>query len=161
MSSGEMRTFDTGATRSAIADKFDYEGFISPLVIERYGQFMHKHRVQADGNLRDSDNWQKGIPKTEYVKSLFRHFLDLWKLHRGFPVVDKQTGLYIDIEDTICAILFNAMGLLFEILPKGKCHIFPVDPLNEQARDDQRDFGLESLLEAEAERVTLWRGETF
>ena len=41
---GTMRTFDTGATRDTNTDKPDYEGFLSPLVIERYGQFMMKHQ---------------------------------------------------------------------------------------------------------------------
>src|SRR5580698_7792736 len=64
----EFRTFETGATRNLDASKYDYEGFLSPLVMERFGQYMHKHRVQADGSLRDSDNWQKGIPLQAYMK---------------------------------------------------------------------------------------------
>src|SRR5271157_1815692 len=79
-----MRTFDTGATRSAEADKLDYDGFLSPLVLERYAQYLNKHRVQADGKLRDSDNWQKGMPKSAYMKSAWRHFISLWKFHRGY-----------------------------------------------------------------------------
>ena len=73
-----MRKFDSGATRDADTNKHDYEGFYSPLVMERFGAYMHRHRVQADGNLRDSDNWQKGIPKDAYIKSAFRHFMDWW-----------------------------------------------------------------------------------
>jgi len=57
-----MRTFGGGATRNSDQGKPDYEGFLSPLVIIRYGEYMTRHRVQADGNIRDSDNWQKGIP---------------------------------------------------------------------------------------------------
>lgn len=63
-----MRHFPTGATRNLDDDKIDFEGFLSPLVIERYGQYMHRHRVQADGILRDSDNWQRGIPLSAYMK---------------------------------------------------------------------------------------------
>lgn len=104
-----MRNFETGATRNSDEDKYDYEGFLSPLVIERYGAYMHKHRIQADGKLRDSDNWQKGIPKDAYIKSAWRHFLDWWMEHRGFP---SREGL----EDALCALLFNISGYLHEIL---------------------------------------------
>jgi hypothetical protein len=106
-----MRTFDTGATRSNDAGKLDYEGFLSPLVLERYAQYLHKHRVQADGKLRDSDNWQKGMPKSEYMKSAWRHFMDWWKSHRGASLPTDE-----EIEDSICALLFNASGYLYEHL---------------------------------------------
>lgn len=104
-----MRKFLTGATRNSDDGKYDYEGFLSPLVIERYGQYMHKHRIQADGVLRDSDNWQKGIPKDAYIKSAWRHFLDWWMEHRGLP---SREGL----EDALCALLFNVSGYLHELL---------------------------------------------
>ena len=80
----KIRKFDTGATRDDDLTKNDYEGFFSPLVIEAFGDYMNKHRKQADGKLRDSDNWQKGFPYSVLMKSLWRHFLDLWKYHRGF-----------------------------------------------------------------------------
>ena len=111
-----MRTFDSGATRSADTGKPDYEGFLSPLVIVRYGEYMQKHRVQADGNVRDSDNWQHGIPKDAYIKSLFRHFIDLWQTHRGHATRDKDTGEVVGMEDSACAILFNVSGFLHELL---------------------------------------------
>ena len=66
---GPVRTFDSGATRSDEPDRLDYEGFLSPLVLERYAQYMHEHRKRADGTLRSSDNWQRGIPRDEYMKS--------------------------------------------------------------------------------------------
>lgn len=103
------RTFDTGATRDTDEGKLDYEGFVSPLVLERFAQYMNKHRTQPDGSLRDSDNWQKGIPLIEYMKSLWRHFMDLFKEHRGYT---SREG----IEDALCAILFNTQGYLHEIL---------------------------------------------
>ncbi len=102
-----MREFETGATRDTDEGKHDYEGFLSPLVIERFGEYMTKHRKQADGNLRDSDNWQKGIPQDAYMKSGWRHFLDWWKFHRG------HGG---DIEEILCAVMFNVMGYLHERL---------------------------------------------
>jgi hypothetical protein len=104
-----MRTFETGATRDVDADKYDYEGFLSPLVLERYAAYMHKHRMQADGVLRDADNWQKGMPKNAYMKSGWRHFFDWWCEHRGIP---SREGL----EEALCALLFNVMGYLHEHL---------------------------------------------
>ena len=110
----KIRQFSTGATRDANAGKFDYEGFLSPRVIERYAEYMNRHRIQSDGKLRDSDNWQKGIPKDQYMKSLWRHFMDLWKWHRGIPV------LGVSIEEALCAILFNTMGYLHECLQRSE-----------------------------------------
>lgn len=104
-----MRTFETGATRNLDQSKYDYEGFLSPLVLERYAEYMHKNRIQADGTVRDSDNWQKGIPFVAYMKSGWRHFHDWWKEHRGIPTVEG-------IEDALCALMFNCMGYLHEHL---------------------------------------------
>ncbi len=104
-----MRTFATGATRDNDAGKLDYEGFLSPLVLKRYAEYLHKHRRQADGKLRDSDNWQKGIPVKEYLKSKWRHFVDVWMQLRGWPGQDT-------LEDSICGDLFNTMGMLHEIV---------------------------------------------
>lgn len=108
-SDDKMRTFDTGATRNVDTDKLDYEGFLSPLVLERYAHYLHKHRIQADGHHRASDNWTKGIPLDVYMKSLCRHFMETWKAHRGYTTAETQ-------EDNLCAIMFNAMGYLFERL---------------------------------------------
>lgn len=102
-----MRKFDTGATRDTDVDKMDFEGFLSPRVLQRYAEYMNKHRTQADGNLRDSDNWQKGIPLDAYMKSGYRHFFDWWVNHRGITSLAKD-----DIEESLCALIFNAMGYL-------------------------------------------------
>ena len=56
-----MRTFDSGATRDDDKEKIDPEGFLSVPALEAYFAYMHKHRKQADGSLRASDNWQKGM----------------------------------------------------------------------------------------------------
>ena len=118
-----MRKFTTGATRDNDTDKLDYEGFLSPLVLERYAQFMHEHRWQVDGKIRASGNWQRGIPQEAYVKSLLRHVIVLWKLWRNLTVKSEQFGRVWrppSIEDACCAIMFNIMGLLFERLRGGK-----------------------------------------
>jgi len=106
-----MRYFKTGATRDTDEMKNDYEGFLSPLVIESFGNYMTKHRIQADGKPRESDNWQKGIPQNAYIKSLWRHFLDLWKLHRGHKCD-------VTVEEACNAIIFNIQGYLHEHLKK-------------------------------------------
>jgi hypothetical protein len=107
--SDTMRTFASGATRNTDTDKLDYEGFLSPYVLERYAKYLHKHRIQADGKLRASNNWAKGIPKDVYIKSLFRHFMDLWKAHKAAVTGDS-------LEDSLCGVLFNTQGYLFEVL---------------------------------------------
>lgn len=104
-----MRKFESGATRDEDKDKIDFEGFLSPTVLKRYGEYMHKHRVQADGQLRNSDNWQKGIPQDQYIKSMFRHFIDVWFNHRN-------SDYHTDMEESLCALMFNVMGYLHEEL---------------------------------------------
>lgn len=116
----KIRKFKTGATRDTDEGKYDYEGFLSPLVIKRFAEYMNKHRKQSDGSLRDSDNWQKGIPKEAYIKSAWRHFLDVWFIHRGYKRFDKQRNEEITIEEALCALLFNVMGYLYEILKNKK-----------------------------------------
>ena len=108
-----MRKFKSGATRDSDKDKLDLEGFYSPLVVKRFSEYMHKHRIQPDGNYRDSDNWQKGMPKDAYMKSMLRHILDVWLEHRGY---DSRDG----IEEALCGVIFNAQGYLYELLKSRK-----------------------------------------
>lgn len=108
-----VRKFETGATRSLDAGRYDPEGFLSPLVLERFCEYMNKHRVQPDGSVRASDNWQKGLPKEVYAKGFWRHFLHFFARHRGWPVSDP--GAAANIEEDLCAILFNVMGYLHEL----------------------------------------------
>lgn len=110
-----MREFETGATRDTDVNKPDYEGFLNPLVIESFGEYMNKHRVQADGTIRDSDNWQKGMPVEVYMKSMLRHVIDVWKKHR--------TGNYHypELLDALNAVLFNTQGMMLEIIKEQEC----------------------------------------
>lgn len=103
----KIRKFATGATRDTEQGKLDYEGFLSPLALKVYAEYMNKHRVQPNGELRDSDNWQKGIPLDVYMKSLWRHFMDLWLWHRGHPTKSRES-----IDDALGGILFNTFGYL-------------------------------------------------
>jgi hypothetical protein len=112
--STDIRSFETGATRSADTSRYDPEAFLSPVVIERYCEYMNKHRVQPDGSIREGDNWQKGIPIPTYMKGLWRHFLHLWTRNRGFQVMDPLASS--NQEEDLCAIMFNAQGMLFELL---------------------------------------------
>ena len=102
-----IRTFATGATRDADDDKLDFEGFLCPEVLQCFAEYMHGKRVQSDGGLRDSDNWQKGIPKAQYVKSGWRHWHSIWRDHRKDGRVSR---------DDLCAMMFNVMGYLHEDL---------------------------------------------
>jgi len=111
-----MREFDSGATRSDDSYKYDIEGFLSPLALDVYFEYMHSHRVQEDGKLRASDNWQKGISLSQYIKSLLRHTHDLWKIHREYAVFDKKDGHYITSKEAASGILFNTFGYLHELV---------------------------------------------
>ena len=108
-----VRTFDTGATRDLDTTKHDPEGFLSPLVIMRYNEYMTTNRVQKDGSTRDSDNWQKGIPLPVYMKSMWRHFHDVWLYQRGYGYKAKEP-----LEIALCGLLFNVMGYLHEVLTR-------------------------------------------
>ena len=109
---GQVRKFETGASRDVDTNKLDYEAFFSPEVLERRAQFMHEHRFLPDGSMRPGDNWKKGIPREAYMKSLARHYMDVWKEYKGIKTAEG-------VEEAICAAMFNLEGMLYEIL-KGK-----------------------------------------
>lgn len=105
---GGMAHFNSGANRSA-EDLRDPEGFLSPLVLDAYIAYMTKHRTQADGKLRPGDNWQKGMPKARYMRSMWRHFLDVWRLWRREKAADQMV-------EPLCALMFNVHAMLLEVL---------------------------------------------
>jgi hypothetical protein len=102
-----VRVFATGANRDMDNGKLDYEGFLSPTVLRRFAEYMHKNRFLKDGSMRDSDNWQKGIPLKVYMKSMLRHFMSCW--------LDHRLGGYAQ-EEELVALMFNVMGYLHERL---------------------------------------------
>ncbi len=109
-----IRTFESGATRDIDKDKFDIEGFLSPLVLNRYFEYMHQHRKLTNGDKREGDNWQLlfgNKHKDICIKSLLRHVFDLWMHHRKYSGKTKET-----LEDSLCAIIFNANAYLFKVL---------------------------------------------
>ena len=115
----KARYFDTGATRDTDEGKLDFEGFLSPVVLRRYAEYMHVHRFQSDGEVRPADNWTKGIPQEAYMKSMARHFFAVWENQRVL-VASPNWGQFQEdqeqVENDLCALLFNVMGLLYEHL---------------------------------------------
>src|SRR6516165_9240981 len=107
--SNGLRVFTTGAVRDTGRDKVDYEGHLSAAVLRAFGEQMHRKRNLSNGTLRDSDNWQLGFPRPEYAKSLWRHFIDFWSIHRGLPC-----GVTMD--EALGAVLFNLQGYWHELL---------------------------------------------
>lgn len=85
-----------------------------------------------DGSVRDSDNWQLGMPLTAYAKGMWRHFLHFWTRHRGWPVRDP--GASPNIEEDLCAIIFNAQGYLHELV-KARLSCAAAEPV--EYRDDE------------------------
>jgi hypothetical protein len=111
-----IRTFDSGASRNSEEGKLDFDGFLSPSVLKSYAEYMESMRYLEDGTLRSSDNWQKGIPKKEYMKSMWRHFFDVWTTRRDSYDTSKQKVSSKDKIEQLNALLFNVMGLLHEEL---------------------------------------------
>lgn len=106
-----MRAYGTGATRDNNTNKLSYLKGLSSQVLQRYLEYLGEHRVQADGKLRDWDNWKKGIPLKDYMDSLDRHTHDAVRAFQGLPVPENAS-----LEDLLCAVIFNASGGLFELL---------------------------------------------
>jgi len=109
-----IRKFASGATRDSDEDKPKYKSYLSPLAMLAYGKYMLEHQRQADGSIRDADNWKKGMPTQEYAESLLRHYVDVWLILEGF---EEQARAHW--EEALCGIIFNAQGLLHELL-KGR-----------------------------------------
>ena len=77
---------------------------------------MHAHRLQADGTVRESDNWQRGMPKDSYVRSLVRHTHDVELIHDGYPELARADARDPNaLKAHLCALIFNAQGMLHEI----------------------------------------------
>ena len=83
---------------------------------------MHKNRLQSDGKMRDSDNWQNGFGFPVLMKSMWRHLKDSWTIHRGHEVIRIEKGetVKIDLEEALCGLMFNTMGYLHEHLTAMK-----------------------------------------
>ena len=102
-----VRIFQSGATRSPLGDKLQYEGYLNPLVLKRFAEYMKRHQTQSNGEQREADNWQQGIPLDSLMDSMMRHYMDVWLYHRGYVKEMSET-----IEESLCALIFNAMAYL-------------------------------------------------
>jgi hypothetical protein len=120
------REFITGATRDSDDGKLKYKGFLSPVVLRKFAEYMHRCRLKnipQGQELRAPDNWKKGIPMDAYADSLIRHVMEAWE--------QQEHGGLIE-DDTLTAIMFNAMGYLHE-----KCKLTPVSQNVQNARYGQ------------------------
>lgn len=111
----KIRKFESGATRSPLGNKLQLEGYLNPLVIKRFGEYMKKHQTDSAGNQREADNWQLGMGRDSHIDSKHRHDLDLWLHHRGYA--DRADE---PLEEALCAIMFNTMGYLLDVLKEKR-----------------------------------------
>lgn len=169
--------FATGANRSPADHKIDYEGHLSPEVLAYFGDYMHRHRInRRTGERRASDNWQLGIPLSNYMKSLVRHLMDLWRAWRGTPThdPDSPTNDPFTLGDLLCAIIFNAQGMLFELIKTNAADRSRITPQMRQAvefgmaapaalssvLDKEQTFGEAELREPNSKPHNATRGRT-
>jgi hypothetical protein len=133
---GNMRTFESGATRDTADGKLNYAGFLSLTALKQYAKYMNMNRLQSDGNIRDADNWKKGFPMESYVESSFRHYLEWLGYHQSDNRTPEMNNAGIA---AVCGLLFNAMGYLNEWLKSGDMIDFDGDdPTTEmQERRDE------------------------
>jgi len=112
MSKPKGRYFPGGAYRDVDDNKLDYARALSPEVLERYLEFLQENRLQSDNQLREFDNWKAGMPIDVCMSSLWRHVMSVWKYVYGRFAKPPQESL----EDALCAVMFNSMVMLHEIL---------------------------------------------
>lgn len=105
-----IRSFATGATRDSAAGKHDYTGFLDPRILQRYAAFMERHRQMKDGSVREPDNWKRGMPPEETVKSLIRHAFDVWMIHEYGKSVRPEDGTEVTLDDALGGMVFNAFS---------------------------------------------------
>lgn len=97
------RQFTSGAIRDVEDDtKEDYTETISWTAFKKYAQYMTgKAKKYGKGNFK------KGIPIDVYERSMLRHVQKYME--------NKYEGGTIELEDShLCAIIFNAFGILHE-----------------------------------------------
>jgi len=96
-STGQERTFSTGAVRDA-ADKKPMLQLISPHALFRLGEWLRFACKDRKPKPYPPRNWEKGMPFSETVGSLERHI--------------QKFKLGNTSEDHLAAILFGAMALV-------------------------------------------------
>lgn len=113
---GGGRVFETGAIRDVNTTKVNVMGHISPLVTKFYTEYLHECRKLQDGTLRDAENWKLGMPEQVWLESFVRHTEDVKLIADGFPDAAHTP----DMKKALCAVLFNAQGLLYQILVRER-----------------------------------------
>lgn len=116
--SSELRNFDTGAIRDNDENKINYQGALSPLVLEAYGAYIQKHSLLPDGTRRNNKNWQNLFGTHEEhrqvcIESAWRHFIDLLMEHDGY---NSRDGL----DEAIGGLMFNIQAYWFSVLKERK-----------------------------------------
>lgn len=142
-----VRKFESGATRDTADGKLNYYGFRHPLLEQSFAYYMHEHRKQTDGSIRDANNWWKGWDKEISLQSLIRHTEDLQAINSGYLVFElryedgsvgkeyvdgiseandsvkswKEMGIafkWVTVEETLNAIRFNTQSYLLQVLAR-------------------------------------------
>ncbi|HVA10529.1 MAG TPA: hypothetical protein VNG12_27775 [Acidimicrobiales bacterium] len=104
-----MRVFPTGASRDTETGKLDFEGALSPEVLWEFVAYMERHSAQ-DGTRRSADNWQRGWSRDVSMKSLMRHIMDLWLLHRGVRRARPEDGHVPTMTEALGGAFFGVMS---------------------------------------------------
>lgn len=94
--------FASGAIRDSQVGKADYIETIPWIAMERYAQYMTGKKSKYG-----SGNFKKGIDIESYEKSMVRHVQKYLANKYEGGTVEKE-------EDHISAIIFNALGILYE-----------------------------------------------
>ena len=115
---GITRVSDTGATRNSNVGKINYQGALSPVVLEAYGKYIEKHSLLPDGTIRNNKNWQKlfGTPQEHRevcIESAWRHFIDILMEHDGY---ESRDG----IDEALGGLMFNIQAYWFSILKERR-----------------------------------------
>jgi len=108
-----MRQHPKGATRSNDEGKIDY-AHISALADRVWCEYMHEHRIQEDGKLREPDNYKKGMPLKWNIKSFRGHFKDFELLLEGHKVTEN--GKEKDLFESILGMEFNLKGMIISTM---------------------------------------------
>ena len=105
----QIREFNTGANRNVSEGKIDPSAAQCPRCFQLYCEYIKKNRKLVNGVVRSDDNWQKGFPPKETIKSLRRHTLDT-ELHlHGDGQHAEET-----YDNALGGVIFNGFSLWHE-----------------------------------------------
>lgn len=115
---GVLRISESGAIRNSDIGKINYQGALSPLILEAYGKYIEKHSLLPDGTRRNNKNWQNlfGTPEEHRqvcIESAWRHFIDLLMEHDGY---ESRDG----IDEALGGLMFNIQAYWFSFLIERK-----------------------------------------